>query len=832
MEKKVITDMYEVEKNLECVELRENGCIVVPNTLEELRIGCLINKKEYPGHCDFDILVTGADGRDGAYGSGEDGTIGEAGGNVKIMVSDLVGDIHIKASGGNGGRGGKGIEGADGGRGGNGGDGGDGAKVDFTYERKDPESTSYAYVYSFRGGSGGKGGSGGTSTGGYGIGGECGQKGTAGGKFGDGGNGGLQGKDAVVTIHHPDGGCTINDEEVYEESQDNLRTGAHTLNFADDRDFRIFIQKHGGEKKLKKFPHIWDAALKTRKKAQSINANECDAQEVRIYGNITQVERVGVSGVSDCKTNELVKEDGNTVYNFYQMYADVSLSYANSSTNIIHYPDGHNLPVPAAYQVSVRIKDEDTKEVIYNNSIYGEGDVMRTLNKIKTDIFPAEKLNGRRFKLSADVTYENHDGSITYAELAGNVVSFDNTEQESYIDKIEITNPHWQHSKKAGDIIFLYGRTLSSSQAYSAADYYDEDGYYFKNQFDKGLLRTIIPITGKIAFHNTEKKVLNAAIDSYQDGEGKYSPFYLDYNISRGRSCVASFHNNTRLEDLGGILNEQGDIEFDSAANSASFDMKYPNDSSISPYDWDCNISGGFLDDSSHKCYLNGGFVLNVEHEPRVGRKNDRYYISVISADEVPKGSEYYVSTEGKLNVYIPPIVIYWGCYAKETLIRTGERILKRADEIRIGDKLWVFGDKNLVVKDVLKGMDPTIFKIITADGNNIRVSGGHAMKVFDGKNWNGERASARTLKPGDILMTPYGTTEITEVHEEPYKDYVYNFIFDDENCAHYLEANGYWSGDFFAQNEVPKVKPDPIREEVNALIEEIKQLTKEQIKK
>lgn len=829
MEKKVITDMVEIEKNLECVELRESGCIVVPNTLKELRIDCLINHKEYPGHRDFDILVTGADGKDGAYGSGEDGTDGEAGGNVKIIVSDLVGDVHIKASGGNGGRGGKGKEGTDGGRGGNGGAGGDGAKVDFTYERKDPESTSYAYVYSFQGGIGGKGGSGGMSTGGCGTGGECGQKGTAGGKFGDGGDGGPQGKDAVITIHHPDGGCRMNDNEVIEESQEDLRTGARTLNFADAGDFRRFIQNHGGENELKKYPHIWNAALKTRQKAKIRNTNDCGEEEVKVYGNITQVDRVGVGGVSKSEKNRAVREGQNKVYNFYRMFADISLSYANSSTNIISYQESPNLPVPVAYQVTVKIKDEKTKEVIYNNSLYGEGDVMHTLNKIKTDVFPAEKLNGREFKLTADVTYENQDGSITYAELAESLFRFDNTEQESYIDKIELTNPHWQHSKKAGNIIFLYGRTPSSSQVYSDADYYDENGYYFHNKFQGGKLRTILPISGKITFHKTEKKVLNATIDSYVDGESKYQPFYLDYNISSGRSCVAAFHNNTKIEELGGILNEHGDIKFDAGSNCADFNMEYPNDSGISPYDWDCDISGGFLDDSSHKCYLNGGFVLNVEHEPRVGRTNDRYYISIISDDEVPEGNEYYISTEGKVNVYIPPIVIYWGCYAKETLIRTEDGSCKRANEIRIKDRIPVFGDRILEVKDILKGMDPTIFKIMTADGNSIRVSGGHAMKVYNENHWKGKRVTARALKPGDRLMMPNGTAEITEVIEEPYEDYVYNFIFEDEDCGNYLEANGYWSGDFYAQNEPQEKEPNPIEEEIRALIEEMKKLKKKQ---
>ena len=248
-----------------------------------------------------------------------------------------------------------------------------------------------------------------------------------------------------------------------------------------------------------------------------------------------------------------------------------------------------------------------------------------------------------------------------------------------------------------------------------------------------------------------------------------------------------------------------------------------------SDYDWECNLSGGFLDDSSHKCYLNGCLVLNVAHKPRVGSTNTTYAIYIYSTDALPKSQEkYYIGEEDKTSVYIPAILIYWGCYARETLVKAADGSEKRVDEIRPGDKLRAFGNKALTVADILTGSEAEIFKINTADGNHIRVSGGHRMKLWDERYPEGKNNAARYLKNGDLLMTPEGLQAVEAVLIEDYDDLVYNFIFKEETEPNYIEANGYWSGDFYAQNEMTEEKDVQRSENSRALADEFRRFARD----
>ena len=54
--------------------------------------------------------------------------------------------------------------------------------------------------------------------------------------------------------------------------------------------------------------------------------------------------------------------------------------------------------------------------------------------------------------------------------------------------------------------------------------------------------------------------------------------------------------------------------------------------------------------------------------------------------------------------------------------------------------------------------------------------------------------------------------------------DNQYNFIFENESTPNYIEANGYWSGDFYAQNQEREKEPILIGEELEALIRELKE--------
>ena len=149
----------------------------------------------------------------------------------------------------------------------------------------------------------------------------------------------------------------------------------------------------------------------------------------------------------------------------------------------------------------------------------------------------------------------------------------------------------------------------------------------------------------------------------------------------------------------------------------------------------------------------------------------------------------------------------------------------ERADKIRIGDRLPAMGGKILTVAEILTGEDLEIINIKTEKGS-IRVSGGHAMWIYDESSKDGRRKAAARLKRGDQLLSPYGTFEITDISRELYNDKVYNFIFGEEETANYIEANGYWSGDFYAQNEEEKKEPVQISEKARAVMQEFKEFT------
>ena len=107
----------------------------------------------------------------------------------------------------------------------------------------------------------------------------------------------------------------------------------------------------------------------------------------------------------------------------------------------------------------------------------------------------------------------------------------------------------------------------------------------------------------------------------------------------------------------------------------------------------------------------------------------------------------------------------------------------------------------------------------------SIKVSSGHAMKLYCENRPNGKKIPVGKNKKGDILMTPNGNVEVESVDEETYNDKVYNFEFEEEKTPNYVEANGFWSGDFNAQNETEKIELSP---DDQAIYEEMKQLAAE----
>jgi hypothetical protein len=136
-----------------------------------------------------------------------------------------------------------------------------------------------------------------------------------------------------------------------------------------------------------------------------------------------------------------------------------------------------------------------------------------------------------------------------------------------------------------------------------------------------------------------------------------------------------------------------------------------------------------------------------------------------------------------------------------DTKIKTAMDI-KRADEIRVGEQIEVYSGEILTVDNIFTGNNEMIFCIVTENDRITKVSGDHAMKLYSSENPDGEKISAKKLNRGDILMTPNGNVTVKHCDEVPYNNTVYNFTFAERETPQYVEADGFWSGDFNAQNK------------------------------
>jgi hypothetical protein len=378
----------------------------------------------------------------------------------------------------------------------------------------------------------------------------------------------------------------------------------------------------------------------------------------------------------------------------------------------------------------------------------------------------------------------------------------------SIIDTIEINDPREKSEKTERIIVFLYGRTIDQNQnEYKDADYCN--GFYYNNNYNNKTLRTIIPMTGKITFSdNWKDRIKNVSIAPYNDTENNFHLAVpnLAYEIDDSRMTLATMTAKSG-DDLGTVFQNEGNLKYDSESNSAEFDLKLPNGNDISKYDWNCNLNNVFLDSSIHRCYLSMPLRIYVEYSDANGKLTGKYIrICTYSSDIVPENYEYYKSVGGKSIVYIPKIMIFWGCYADDVIITMVDGSSKKACEIHTGDVVKDFNGKSLTVSNVLVGDDNEIFKIETTDGKNIKVSGSHAMKLCN-NTYEDETIAAAKLKIGDKLKTVSGFSVVSSVQKIPYSGKVYNFTFVGEETPNYLDANGFCAGDYYAQNNLD-IKP------------------------
>jgi hypothetical protein len=164
---------------------------------------------------------------------------------------------------------------------------------------------------------------------------------------------------------------------------------------------------------------------------------------------------------------------------------------------------------------------------------------------------------------------------------------------------------------------------------------------------------------------------------------------------------------------------------------------------------------------------------------------------------------KYYTLYPGgtnQYNFYIPPIFIWWGCFAEDVKIKLASGEIKRADRICVGDIVKTGDGHTATVGNVYTGTDEYIMVIVTENDRVTRVSMSHPMCT---NLYENTFRAAKDFNPGDKLIQEDGSeTTIRHIDKVPYGRKVFNFSFneyEDEGCA--ILGDGIWSGDLIAQN-------------------------------
>jgi hypothetical protein len=813
------------EKEYDGIKLIDEGALLVNSNAGTITINKLINAKKlcYP-ETDPEIHVFCNDG-DKPLEAGENGTDAQLPATLlRLNIKDLSGEIYAGSSGGNGGDGAYGESGEySGGKGGNGGNGSDATPVFISYGSSEKDG-NIKFAFS-RGGLGGYGGNGGEPINKNGSGGEPGETGksgeigksgkpgkpgTKGGSYGSGGDGGKSGGGSKITVLHPLYSVSVNGKEIIPAGKlPKFDFGGARVNYADPEHLKYWIFTLGGFPKLSETPERFNHVLRIIENAQNFK-NTVGADESAFV--TVHIEDITLNDYSESE-----KRNGNESSTIYvslrqtSTYADYPLeSYKNDGTGIpsSKLSGGQSVIYLLDY---TDVSTGGLPELLYETSRQFDGDLPQQDLDLQHS-FQKYDIAGRTIKYSVSTTFFTDKGAVTsdpaVKELppvkSGEVVN-----ALDFIKYVEVTDPHWNPNVTHGTndpVAFLYGRDTGR---YPEGDYFDGD--YGNNAYNSqaGILHTIIPISGKVYLKPPTAMVdyKSVRLLPFIDGGFTVPRPSLIYHLPDADVYV-KFHKDISDDNLAAKLSLLSEIKLDTDADDnhfISFKLMMDVGTGRSKFDWDADFPSVILKNDVHLCDLRGTFRLNLEYINGDTLYNAPYSITIKSIDSLKDHDqkEWFKSDIGGANtqrVYIPEIEIQWGCFSADAKIKVVNGI-KRADEINVGDKVETYSGEILTVHNIITGTDEMIYCIVTESGMVTKVSAGHAMKLYSSDNPDGVKIAAGNIKPGDVLMTPNGNVTVKHCDEVPYGNTVYNFTFAERQTAQYIEADGFWSGDFHAQN-------------------------------
>lgn len=357
----------------------------------------------------------------------------------------------------------------------------------------------------------------------------------------------------------------------------------------------------------------------------------------------------------------------------------------------------------------------------------------------------------------------------------------------------------------------LYGR-INEQAVYADADY--KDGDYYKNTFSHDQVHLLLPLKGDIILEYKTKPLGLTKPDGFVLPRSEATYDYKEQIFT----YRADLEDDPLYEKMKGCF--RADKYIEGVRTRVQFDVRIP-DAGRSDLDWHCDVKG--IQNAEPKTImLNACFVYSVQNLLGVEAQEQ---ISIKSRKKEfmeSVGKKYYEFDRQTNTVYIPPITIYWGCFAKDVRIRMADGSEKEACAVTQGDRVLGYGNQELTVESVVTGRDKTIQLIETKEHGSIRVSGGHPMMC------RGALKRAMSIVPGDMLdLADGGLAEVIRAETVDYDDTVYNFTFAGKEEGVYLSANGFYSGDLRMQNQKRKTKAGGLTQEEKEFIAEMKAFQK-----
>ncbi len=617
----------------------------------------------------------------------------------------------------------------------------------------------------------------------------------------------------------------------------------YRLDLTDEEEYAYYVGRMGGEKRLEEnFPLLYREIQKARNephgrghegKVRRMNESKGYGGEERGDVQFTCFEFDFVKS-EDANPSKTAKEGSSDYY----IQANVNGSYLDAMKDV-----GDAARNADTFTVYLKGEVVDTSP---GGQQFIEIEVFRkkvnaTFTEVRSELqYPGRLFLNREIKLHMtatvvkDVPSNNQNAQNVASATEQSVLNAYEYEYKQMINetgkpyaKIEVDDPVSQ-TADSETINVLYGREASFI-APKNPDY-----EYKENNKGSGALHTILPIKGRV----TLKK---GTADDCAEFAGLTKPAGAK-DITRSSLSYADadwilYQRRTDKYDLYNKMLENFSVTQDANGGHEDvlhFDLYNPDFKDDPPderrYDWGDDVTSEVteLDQRSRTCRLIGQFTYDVRRTIEgVDVGANPYTISILSIskeelDGLETKREYYKSVEDSNQLYVPLIYIWWGCHARDANILLEDGTTKRADEVAPGDKLPCHGGKTLVVSNVYTGFEKDLYHVKVESGGEVRVSSGHPLLGEDGTG-----IVVEGLRPGDgVVLADQSLATVTAVEKQPYHDDVYNFVFEGEDEGNYLVANGFFSGDFYAQNKLPQEEAT-LTPESEALIEEMSRLVK-----